>query len=73
MATNTQIITLGKLMENDRTTKEQGYLKKTTIHPNESIIGYMNIKRKKGSNLIINIPTNGSIHSFEWDVNKKKK
>lgn len=73
MAANTQIITLGKLMENDRTTKEQGYLKKTTIHPNESIIGYMNIKRKKGSNLIINIPTNEYIHSFEWDVNKKKK
>ena len=73
MANNRQIITLGKLMEDERVTKKQGYLKKTTIHPNEGIMGHMNIKRKKGYNLIISIPINGYTYSFEWNVNKKKK
>ena len=50
---------------------EQGYLKKNTIHPNEGIVGYMNIKRKKGNILTINIPINGNVYSFELDVNKK--
>ena len=46
-------------MTDERVTKEQGYLKKNTIHPNEGIVGYMNIKRKKGNILTINIPING--------------
>ncbi len=72
VAASTQMMTLGKLMEDERVTKEQGYLKKTTIHINEGIIGYMNIKRKKGNKLIINIPINEYTYSFEWDVNIKK-
>ncbi len=72
IAANAQISALGKTMAEERTIKEQGYLKKTTIHPNEGIVGYMNIKRKKGNNLFINIPLNGCVYSFEWNVNKKK-
>ncbi len=72
IATTAQLTTLSKLMNDERATKEQGYLKITTIHPNEGIIGYMNIKRKKGNILIINIPINGNTYSFEWSVNKKK-
>lgn len=67
-----QMLTLGKMMENDRTVKEQGYLKKTTIHPGESIVGYMNIKRKKGMILTVDIPVDGYTYSFDWDVSKKK-
>ena len=44
---------------------------KNTIHPNEGIVGYMNIKRKKGHILTINIPISGYVYSFELDVNKK--
>ncbi len=72
MAANAQISALGRMMADERVIKEQGYLKKTTIHPNEGIVGYMNIKRKKGDNLIVNIPLNGCVYSFEWNVNKKK-
>jgi len=57
-------------MDHDREIKRQGYLKKTTVHPNEGIIGYMNIKRKKGKILTINIPINGYVYSFDWDVSK---
>lgn len=72
MAATTQIMTLSKLMADDRNTKSQGYLKMTTIHPNEGIIGYVNIKRKKGLLMTVNIPVGGQVYSFDWDVTKKK-
>ena len=72
MAATTQMMTLGKLMADDRNTKSQGYLKITTIHPNEGIIGYMNIKRKRGQLMTVNIPVGGQVYSFDWDVTKKK-
>ena len=50
----------------------KGYLKTTTIYPDEAIIGYMNIKRKKGKILIVNIPIGDYIYTFKWDVNRKK-
>lgn len=72
MAATTQMMTLSKLMADDRNTKSQGYLRITTIHPNEGIIGYMNVKRKKGQMMTVNIPVGGQIYSFDWDVTKKK-
>ena len=71
-ATN-QMITLGQMMDNERTRREQGYLKTTTIYPDEAIIGYMNIKRKKGKILIVNIPIGDYIYTFKWDVNRKNE
>ncbi len=72
IAASYQIQTLGKMMENDYAVKEQGYLKMNTVHPDESIVGYMNIKRKKGCVLTVSIPVNGHVYSFDWDVRKKK-
>lgn len=72
MASTNQILTLGQMMENDRLVREQGYLKTTTIYPEEAIVGYMNIKRKKGKILTINIPVGSYIYTFNWDVSKKK-
>ena len=72
VASTNQMLTLGQMMDNDRTIREQGYLKTTTIYPDEAIIGYMNIKRKKGKILIVNIPVGDYIYIFKWDVNKKK-
>lgn len=72
IATN-QILTLGQMMDNDRAVREQGYLKTTTIYPDEAIIGYMNIKRIKGNILIVNIPIGNFIYTFKWDVNRKKR
>lgn len=72
VASTNQMLTLGQMMDNDRTIREQGYLKTTTIYPDEAIIGYMNIKRKKGKILIVNIPIGDYIYTFKWDVNRKK-
>lgn len=65
-----QIATLGNMMKRDREIKEQGYLKKTTIHPGESIIGYINIKRRKGNILTINVLIGENIYSFDWNVKR---
>ena len=73
MAASTQMMTLSKLMSDDKMTISQGYLKLTTVHPDEGIIGYMNIKHKKGVRLTVNIPIQDQVFSFEWDVTKKKK
>ena len=71
LASTNQILTLGQMMKDDRVIKEQGYLKTTTIYPDEAIIGYMNIKRRKGEILNIKVPVNGYVYSFDWDVRKR--
>ncbi len=73
MAATTQMMTLSKMMSDDKKTISQGYLKLTTIHPDEGIIGYMNIKYRKGVRMTVNIPIEGQVFSFDWDVAKKKK
>ena len=71
MAATAQMLTLSKLMSDDRNTKSQGYLKITTIHPGEGIIGYMNIKRKRGTSMTVNISINEQAFSFDWEIIKK--
>ena len=70
VAATNHIISLGKLMSDDCNTKSKGYLKKTTIYPNEGIVGYMNIKRKKGNAMKVWIPIEKNRFSFDWDVSK---
>ena len=52
----------------ERQHKDEGYLKKTTIHPGQSISGYINIKRVKGVSMNIVIDINGAKYNFLWDV-----
>lgn len=73
LAATNQILTLGEMMENDREIRKEGYLKTTTIYPDEAIVGHMNIRYKKGRVLTIHIPINGRTYSFSWDVSKKKR
>lgn len=68
-----QMRVMDKQMEYDRKIREEGYLKKTTIHSGEGICGYMNIKRVKGKTMRIIVPINGTNYVFDWDVSKKKK
>ncbi|MBD9177579.1 MAG: hypothetical protein EGP82_00100 [Odoribacter splanchnicus] len=73
MAANMQIQTLGKMMENDRKLREQGYLKLNTVHPGDAIIGYMNIKYKKGNKLFVTVNIGDRVFPYLWDIEKKKK
>lgn len=51
---------------------DEGYLQSNTINPGESITGNINAKYifKKGSELILKIPVNGTTYSFSWKLNK---
>jgi len=65
-------MTLRNMMSDEKKTIAQGYLKTNTIHPDEGIVGYMNIKRKKGKTMTVNIPVCNDVFAFDWDVSKKK-
>ncbi len=54
----------------ERVAKNEGYLKKTTIYPVETICGYINIERRKGQSMTINVNINGAIYVFPWDISK---
>ena len=54
----------------DRKTKQEGYLKKTTIYPGETISGYINIQRKSGSKMYVDIYINKIPYHFTWNVGK---
>ena len=71
IASITQLMIMGKQMEDDRKVREEGYLKKTTIHSGEGIVGYMNIKKQKGQAMMVVIPINGVDFKFKWDVGKR--
>ena len=48
-------------------------MKKTTIHPEESLVGYMNIKQKSGKILTINIMIEDKVYTFNWDVSEPEE
>ena len=61
------------ILEQDRKLIEAGYLKKHTIHPNEDLVGYMNVKYENGEFLTLYIPIGNSVFSYEWDVSKNSR
>lgn len=48
----------------DRAIKQEGYLRKTTIYPGESIQGYVNIKRVNGVSMTVLVDINGAKYKF---------
>ena len=69
-ATN-DAINFANALNEDRAIKEQGYLKRTTIHPGEIISGYVNIERIGGKEMTVIIDIQGAKYTFPWDVSKK--
>ena len=52
----------------EREIKQEGYLKKTTIYPGNTISGYVNIKRMTGSKMIVSVDINGAKYEFLWNI-----
>lgn len=71
IASNTQLMLMGKQMENDRYVRQEGYLKKHTINSGEGIIGYMNIKKRKGQSMTVIIPIKETFCKFTWNVSER--
>lgn len=59
---------LEQFYKQDRDIRKEGYLKKHTIYSGETLVGYMNIKRKKGIYLEIRVPLYGYIYRFSWKI-----
>lgn len=57
-------------MENDRKIRDEGYLKKNTIHPGEGIVGYMFVKKQRGVTMEVQIPVNGVVFDYKWSIKK---
>ena len=53
----------------ERDAKDEGYLRRTTIYPGETIYGYINIERKKGVSMTVDIDINGAVYTFPWNIN----
>ena len=69
IATN-QMMEMGKQMENDRKIRDEGYLKKNTIHPGEGIVGYMFVKKQRGVTMEVQIPVNGVVFDYKLSIKK---
>lgn len=57
----------------DRKTKSSGYLRTNTIHSGEEILGYVNIKRKRGRSIEVIIPANGFKFDYRWNLDKSTR
>lgn len=65
-----RIASLDSALLAEREVKNEGYLKRTTVYPGENIMGYINIGRKKGVSMAVNIDINGAVYEFPWDISK---
>lgn len=50
----------------ERAIREEGYLKRTTIYPGETISGYVNIKRVRGGQMNVILTINNARYEYEW-------
>lgn len=53
-------------MDQERSSMEMGYLKRTTVYSGEAVIGYVNVEFKKGSELQMIMKINNVPFKFVW-------
>lgn len=54
----------------ERAAKDEGYLKRMTIHPGQTIQGYVNIQRRKGTSMDIRVYIQGVAYPFSWNISR---
>ncbi|MCD8290705.1 MAG: hypothetical protein LUC91_04290, partial [Prevotella sp.] len=70
-----RIAAYGEVLDANRKIKEEGYLKKTTLQPGETIVGYVVGTKNKGSFYgvyTVNVEINGLTYTYNWDVEFNK-
>jgi len=60
-----------KIFRAERKMLEVGYLNTHTLHPGETLTGYINVKYKKGEIMTVNVPIDNTKFSFDWDTSGK--
>lgn len=70
MMNTATIMNMGRSMNLSVKANQQGYWQITTVHPDESLVGYMNIDFKRGEILVVRVPVAGEVFTFTWDLKK---
>lgn len=63
-----QIASMSDAMWQERNQRYDGYLKRSTIRPGESVFGYVNIEREKGESLKLIVDLYGAKYEFGWSL-----
>ena len=63
-----RIASMEEAMWNERVQRQEGYLKKTTIYPGETVTGYVNIHREKGESMKLIVDLYGAKYEFDWNL-----
>jgi len=63
-----QIASMEDAMWRERVQRYDGYLKRTTINPGETLGGYINIVREKGESLHLVVNLYGANYEFDWNL-----
>ena len=58
-------------LSSERAAKDEGYLKRTTIYPGETISGYIHVERRKGTEMKIGINICDVWYIFPWNIDTK--
>lgn len=56
----------------DNQATDMGYLQRTTVHPGETVYGFLLTDNKKMDELRVDILVNGIKYQYSWDLSKKK-
>lgn len=65
-----RLASLEDAMWQERVQRYDGYLKKTTIRPGETVSGYLYIMREKGELMRLIVNLYGAKYEFNWDIGK---
>jgi antitoxin component YwqK of YwqJK toxin-antitoxin module len=63
-----RIASLENAMWHERAQRQEGYLKKTTIYPGETVTGYVNIPRVKGESIKLIVDLYAAKYQFDWNL-----
>lgn len=55
----------------ERTVREEGYLKRTTLFPGDTAAGYVLIERRKGTTLYVTVDVNGAVFAYAWNIGQE--
>lgn len=63
-----RIASMSDAMWQERNQRYEGYLKRTTIRPGETVSGYLNMMRQKGESLRLVVELYGAKYEFTWNL-----
>lgn len=72
LASQQRLANFSQALQEEKSIKRMGYLKKNTIYPGESVSGYVHVARMKGERMIFVINIEGAEYLYEWKVDKKR-